>query len=349
MSNDIVIEAGHPFNSPKADLILRSIDNADFRMFKSLLSMASPFFETMFTLPPEPSEKRGDQETKDGLAVVTVEEESSTLRNLLMFCRIGKAPDLQDRFEVQAALRATMKYEMEEVAKRILSETRLHEHDPALPLMHFAVACHYGWEDEIQVAARHSLRFPESSFPATNELKYITALNYLDILRYHRTCGEAAKKIALLGDGYYRWLSYRKWGAKTWFSYPWRDHCEYGGTMVLLGNSTTACAPRKWWIEYMTQLGAALAVRPCGSTITENEFLNQALQQAYECAECHPGAINDMRAMNALFATEVERVVSEVSHRPFQRLQDVASSDLSLGENSASNVREAVSTRDLEF
>lgn len=42
-----------PFNDPDkaADIILRSGDNVDFYVYRIVLSLASPFFKYMFSLP----------------------------------------------------------------------------------------------------------------------------------------------------------------------------------------------------------------------------------------------------------------------------------------------------------
>ena len=84
MSDDSTYAAA-PFDHAKADIILRSSDNIDFRVFKLFLSLASPFFETLFDIP-QPTEENGDQEIKDGLVVVPVAEGSKTLDALLRFC-----------------------------------------------------------------------------------------------------------------------------------------------------------------------------------------------------------------------------------------------------------------------
>ena len=84
MSDDSTYAAA-PFDHAKADIILRSSDNIDFRVFKLFLSLASPFFETLFDIP-QPDEENGDQEIKDGLVVVPVTEDSKTLDALLRFC-----------------------------------------------------------------------------------------------------------------------------------------------------------------------------------------------------------------------------------------------------------------------
>ena len=77
--------AAAPFDHAKADIILRSSDKSDFRVFKLFLSLASPFFETLFELP-QPTQASEDQEIKDGLAVIYMPENSKTLDILLRFC-----------------------------------------------------------------------------------------------------------------------------------------------------------------------------------------------------------------------------------------------------------------------
>ncbi|KZP05265.1 hypothetical protein FIBSPDRAFT_680381, partial [Athelia psychrophila] len=58
------------FDDHKADVILRSSNNVDFRCYKVLLSFASTFFDGMFSLPqPNGADSDGDA-MKDGLHVV---------------------------------------------------------------------------------------------------------------------------------------------------------------------------------------------------------------------------------------------------------------------------------------
>lgn len=64
-----------PFDDADADVILRSADGADFRLYKVILAKASPFFRGMFTLPD--SHPPGEPQ------VVTMTEDADTLSNLL--------------------------------------------------------------------------------------------------------------------------------------------------------------------------------------------------------------------------------------------------------------------------
>jgi hypothetical protein len=71
----------HDFNdSPTADIILRSGGTkaaVEFRAHRAILSIASPVFETMFSLPQPGAEKT--------LPVCDLSEDSNTLQALLKF------------------------------------------------------------------------------------------------------------------------------------------------------------------------------------------------------------------------------------------------------------------------
>src|SRR5216684_7715397 len=60
------------------DLIIRSSDLVDFRVRKSVLAMASPFFKDLLSLP-QPS----DSEIVDGLPVIQMSEDSELLNSLV--------------------------------------------------------------------------------------------------------------------------------------------------------------------------------------------------------------------------------------------------------------------------
>lgn len=70
----------HDFdNSPTADIVLRSggLKFVEFRAHRAILSIASPVFETMFSLPQPGAEK--------SLPVCDLSEDANTLEALLRF------------------------------------------------------------------------------------------------------------------------------------------------------------------------------------------------------------------------------------------------------------------------
>ena len=112
--------AAAPFDHAKADIILRSSDNIDFRIFRLFLSLASPFFETLFDIP-QPAEENGDQELKDGLPVISVAEHSKTLDALLRFCypcTLADDPKLEVLQDAMDILEAARKYSLDVIEKK---------------------------------------------------------------------------------------------------------------------------------------------------------------------------------------------------------------------------------------
>jgi hypothetical protein len=67
-----------PFDVSDANFIIRSSDNVNFRVHRSILAMVSPFFKDLLSLP-QPS----DSETIDGLPVVQLSEGSELLYSLI--------------------------------------------------------------------------------------------------------------------------------------------------------------------------------------------------------------------------------------------------------------------------
>ena len=63
---------------PDADIIVRSSDQANFRIHKSVLAMSSPFFRDLLSLPQPPN-----GEIVDGLPVVALPEDTGLLNSLM--------------------------------------------------------------------------------------------------------------------------------------------------------------------------------------------------------------------------------------------------------------------------
>jgi hypothetical protein len=66
------------FDIPDANLIIRSSDFVDFRIHKSVLALASPFFKDLLSLPQPP-----DSESVDGIPMVQLSEGSELLNTLV--------------------------------------------------------------------------------------------------------------------------------------------------------------------------------------------------------------------------------------------------------------------------
>ncbi|KAG5725046.1 hypothetical protein E4T56_gene12402 [Termitomyces sp. T112] len=184
-----------PFDNPDADIILRSSDQphpTDFRVFKFLLSLASPFFAAAFTLPQPLVDSSED------VPVMEMEENAKTLRTILGFCypiSVHPLPRLTTPEDVRAIFQAAEKFEMKGIQNHI-REALVDEFLEDKPVSVFAIACHYGWKEVVDQAAYRFLALPilVDSPPADeSSLDLISAATYTRLLRYRKECGEAAK------------------------------------------------------------------------------------------------------------------------------------------------------------
>src|SRR6266581_5857274 len=102
-----------------ADIIIQSCDFINFRVHKLLLSLSSPFFNDMFSLP-QPS----NQEGIDGLPVVRLSEDAEVLNCLLtmLYPIPSIVPDSYDK--AVELLAACQKYDMASVQSSIHTEIK---------------------------------------------------------------------------------------------------------------------------------------------------------------------------------------------------------------------------------
>lgn len=99
-----------PFDHPDADIIIRSADGSEFRMFKIDLTRTSPVFKDLLSIPqPPPATNPGDYQ--DGLPVVPFSEPSELLRVFLQWCMPGLRPP-PSLDNVVALTEAGRKYEL---------------------------------------------------------------------------------------------------------------------------------------------------------------------------------------------------------------------------------------------
>lgn len=191
-------DASAPFDDHDADVILRSSDNVDFRVYKLLLSMGSPFFKDMFSLPQaDTTAADGISETKDGLPVIQVSETAVTLRMLLSMCYPMGAVDLPalDKLEkVALLLDAAVKYSFERVEKRVrealVSPQCMHGNEVRV----FAIACRHRMGAEAKAAARACLEQPILEVEEASELESLSAVRFLRLLKYHGKCVKLARE-----------------------------------------------------------------------------------------------------------------------------------------------------------
>ncbi|KAL0945604.1 hypothetical protein HGRIS_014760 [Hohenbuehelia grisea] len=241
-----------PFNTDTADVVLRTSDGARFHLHKIILSLASPHFQTMFSLPQPPSSSspRSDKTYSDDIVVT---EDGKTLDLVLRFCYPVAEPLIDDLMLAISALAAAAKYELisaEKCLRRIVHK-QIEKHTD--PLSIFGRCCKLRLENEARLAARQFLKYPILASGEQAGLEDITARGYHNLLRYHRQCADRITSV-LVDDAL--WLQ------------PLHQRRE--------GLCTTCNWTPSWVQKYLAAAQAIATITP-----GKNYFVQQSFVQAH--------------------------------------------------------------------
>ena len=111
MSNDTAVRSAAFGNPDASDITLGSCNDVDFHVYRIILSLASPIFQDMLSLPqPSISRQIGLVDGKGGsTTIVSLSEDAQSMERFLMFCYPSIDPELETLEEVQR--RESMKSE----------------------------------------------------------------------------------------------------------------------------------------------------------------------------------------------------------------------------------------------
>jgi len=262
----LLVDAGAPFD--RGDVIIRSADSVDFYFHKLLLSLASPVFSNMFSLPqPGPLDDTADR-TKLGLPIIPVAEKSLVLRKLLSFCSPvyeTDVPVLEDLDIVMSVLDAADKYDMKRVGRFIVKMITAPRFLEKEPMRVFAIACRYRSEAETLAAARYMLRFAVWEPAYVSELDFISGSDFQRLVKYHTSCGQAMTQLTHL-----------------WSTYPLPlldcKFCRKKGVS------------RMSLKEYQDSVIEALRIRPSVESLINPEWIESMVKRAGSCISCRERA-----------------------------------------------------------
>ncbi|KAF7985186.1 hypothetical protein HWV62_7788 [Athelia sp. TMB] len=303
---------GHPpavgvlpiFKETSADLIIKSSDNMSFRVHKIILSLSSPTFATMFTLPAPPS---------DDTPIVDVSEGSETLQHLLQFCYPAPDPEIKSPQGVQAVLEAATKYEMDAIKERVAKRLEPFIKDNALSV--YTIAYRYKLDGQVRLAAKQLLHEALSA-KYVAELEFIPASALYQFQDYHYRCRSAVFQ-RFSKDGL-SWVKSTRSSASSltllWQSYIWFTcpQCPKGSPVKM--KEKQELKTTKWWSDYMVAVSSALYQVPHYSNNAVTSAKNRALETAVNCSACRQAeVITQMSEFQADLAAEVQAAVDSTS------------------------------------
>lgn len=302
-----ITDAKAPFNNPDAEIIIRSSDHVDFRVFKSFLSSVSSVFKDMFAIPQGPvGVSTADEETRDGLPVIPITEESHVVETLLMFCYpnvLTSVPVLETLEEILPILDVSIKYGIEVLETRMRNTLFTPPVVAERSVQVFVIAYLHRWEKEMRIAAKHTLVQQCLDRLYTPELENITGGDLHRLQNYRLQCAKAASRIAT---------------STAWVK---REHidglhctaCEEPTYRVEIG--WMAYKLGGWWVNYMRNAAKELADKPCGDTVRGSNLIDAAMQQANRCQRCRDRTETKVRfkAFCEVFAAHVDQAISAVT------------------------------------
>lgn len=193
------LTAKEPFNNADADVIIRTADKVDFRIFKCMLSLTSSVFKDLLAPGGLKFEFYADPTS---IPTITVSENITTIDSLLRLVYPGAIypnPPFSSFDDAKLFLAAVAKYNMiptiADRAKELVADQFLKEHTVSL----YAVACEHGWCDLARKAAWAALKIRDLGQPGrggyVKELETLPAAAFYRLLEYHHACGVIASEL----------------------------------------------------------------------------------------------------------------------------------------------------------
>ncbi|KAM5536670.1 hypothetical protein V8D89_009765 [Ganoderma adspersum] len=178
--------APYPFDSTEAEVTLVASDGMEFRVFASILQIASPvLFSKISELQP-PAPKR-----------ISMSEPSRILLILLQICYPVPDPRLSDLHDICTALIAAEQYKMQYACYSLRTALSAKKDDATEdPVLLYATACRFRMHGLALAAARRTLRTDIMKSPVS-ELDVIGVSGgcLYRLFAYHKNCRLAVERL----------------------------------------------------------------------------------------------------------------------------------------------------------
>jgi len=288
-----------PFDNPEADLILRSSDHVEFRVWRCIMREASPIFKDMLSLP--------QSDNDPPLAtppVVDMTEDSTTLRSLLQFCYPIKPPSLSALDQITNVLEAAHKYSIDPLKE--FAQEALEHHINQQPLRVYALACRYRVENIARGAAKCTLG-TKLDTEYCSELEEISGGDVLRLITYREKCSDAVATILLTAVPM-PWL--KRYESAIFYKCS-NEKCARGVKYTIFDYQGKVQGPRSWFSSYLDGLANQLRLKPTRETVIARD-IGTPLGQAAKCHFCRTRAYTDLLQFRDSLADEIDKRVSEV-------------------------------------
>ncbi|KAF8639046.1 hypothetical protein AX17_001769 [Amanita inopinata Kibby_2008] len=289
-----------PFDDPKADLILRTVDNVDFYVHQAILRLSSPVFASMLSLPQSPPQKAEDAETaSQPVPVVDISEDSKVLYYLLSWVDPRGAMEIKlfDLEDIANLLIRAEKYDMEAVKNRLLTFVYLgRDNWRQIPVALFALGWRFQHKKLADFAAKVSLLSPIRARRDVLLLELINGRDHQSLILYYFHCVGVAKGIM---------ESWEKWVGSE--NYAWKRHPSVpdGPSHSCGFKYYKARAYADWWIEYVEAVTEALHHKPSIEVVSTIDVMSAA-SSAVNCAACKLRYLSDIESFIKLLTRKLD-------------------------------------------
>jgi len=287
-----------PFDDARADLILRSKDEepVHFRVYKSTLSVASPVFADMISLP--------SQGPPGEIQVVDLPEYFAALDLCLRHIYPVRSPEVTEIRQMCYLADFAREYQvdvLEQDAKRYL--TNAIDRDP---IGVFAIAMTYEYKTIGEQAVRSCLNVDFSGLNSPY-VQYAPVALYWDLLMYHVACGKAASAVSSSRE----WFSELSLGPNSQFMS--QGGCSSCTTQDFIGVDPATLSrkqrfgPRCLW-NYLHRSAIVLAHHPSPDAVTEESFVLASL----DCKFCPSYTRHDLLGFSKVFGTKIKNAIGNI-------------------------------------
>ena len=170
--------ASPDFCADDADVVIRVAGTRSFRVHKPILSLVSPVFKDMFTIPQPPAGTPGT------LPHVDVDESAEAWENILRTIYPMPTPIVHNINDLESLLFAAKKYEMQFVIDSHIRAFESRDFIQQDPLHLYAIACACGLEGQAKYVARNA-EFPKITGRSdAGDLRGLTVGSYHNLVSF---------------------------------------------------------------------------------------------------------------------------------------------------------------------